>query len=122
MNTAMKTPPIVSAQEWAAAHQQLLAKEKELTRAHDALAAMRRRMPWTAVDSEYEFDGPEGKVNLLGLFGGRRQLIVYRAFYGPEIDGWPDRGCRSDGALTFAWARRSPVRPCAGRHRGLPGP
>ena len=45
----MKTPPIVSPQEWEAARQQLLFKEKALTRARDALAAERRRMPWLAV-------------------------------------------------------------------------
>jgi predicted dithiol-disulfide oxidoreductase (DUF899 family) len=90
----MKTPPVVSAQEWAAACTQLLTKEKEVMRAHDALAAQRRRMPWLAVDDEYEFDGPDGKVDFLGLFQGRRQLIVYRAFVGPDIDGWPDHGCR----------------------------
>src|SRR3982075_1172716 len=89
----MNTPPIVSAQEWAAAHQQLLVKEKELTRARDALAAERRRMPWLAVDKEYEFEGPEGKVDLLGLFQGRRQLIVYRAFFEPGVHGWPDHAC-----------------------------
>ena len=57
---AMKTPPVVSPQEWEAARQQLLVKEKALTRARDALAAERRRMPWLAVDKEYEFDGPQG--------------------------------------------------------------
>ena len=57
----MKTPPIVSAQEWEAARQQLLVKEKELTRARDALAAERRRMPWLAVEKDYEFDGPDGQ-------------------------------------------------------------
>ena len=56
----MNTPPIVSPQEWEAARQQLLVKEKELTRARDALAAERRRMPWLAVEKEYEFDGPDG--------------------------------------------------------------
>ena len=49
----MKTPPIVSAQEWEAAREQLLVKEKELTRARDALAAERRRMPWLAVEKAY---------------------------------------------------------------------
>jgi len=78
------TPPIVSAQHWADALQQLRVKEKEVMRAHDALAAERRRMPWLAVDKQYEFDGPDGKVDLLGLFQGRRQLLVYRAFVGPE--------------------------------------
>ncbi len=90
----MNTPPILSAQEWAEAHQQLLVKEKEVTRARDALAALRRRMPWLAVDKEYEFGGPEGKMSLLDLFGGRRQLIVYRAFFEPGVDGWPDHACR----------------------------
>jgi predicted dithiol-disulfide oxidoreductase (DUF899 family) len=55
------TSPIVSAQEWEAARQKLLVKEKELTRSRDALAAARRRMPWMAVEKKYEFDGPEGK-------------------------------------------------------------
>ena len=89
----MKTPPIVSAQEWEAAYQEMLVKEKELTRARDALAAMRRRMPWTPVEKRYEFEGPEGKASLLDLFQGRRQLIIYRAFVEPGIDGWPEHGC-----------------------------
>ena len=89
----MKTPPIVSAQEWEAAHQEMLVKEKELTRARDALAAMRRRMPWTPVDKRYEFEGPDGKASLLDLFGGRRQLIIYRAFVEPGVHGWPEHGC-----------------------------
>ncbi|MFI9237427.1 DUF899 domain-containing protein [Streptomyces sp. NPDC053079] len=89
----MKTPPIVSPQEWEAAHRQLLVEEKQLTRARDALAAKRRRMPWTAVEKEYEFDGPEGRASLLDLFGGRRQLIVYRAFFEPGVSGWPDHAC-----------------------------
>jgi predicted dithiol-disulfide oxidoreductase (DUF899 family) len=90
----MQTPPIVSAQEWEAARQQLLAKEKELFRERDALAAQRRRMPWLAVDKAYRFDGPEGGVSLLDLFHGRRQLIVYRAFLEPGVDGWPEHACR----------------------------
>jgi predicted dithiol-disulfide oxidoreductase (DUF899 family) len=89
----MNTPPIVSAEEWADAQQQLLVKEKELTRARDQLAALRRRMPWVEVDTQYEFEGPEGKVDLLGLFDGRRQLIVYRAFFEPGVHGWPDHAC-----------------------------
>jgi predicted dithiol-disulfide oxidoreductase (DUF899 family) len=89
----MKTPPIVSAQEWEAACQQLLVKEKELTRARDALAAERRRMPWLAVKKNYKFDGPKGKVGLLDLFEGRRQLIVYRAFLEPGVKGWPEHAC-----------------------------
>jgi predicted dithiol-disulfide oxidoreductase (DUF899 family) len=93
-NPAMKTPPVVSPQEWEAARQQLLVKEKALTHARDAMAAERRRMPWVAVEKEYEFDGPTGKASLLDLFDGRRQLIVYRAFFEPGVFGWPDHACR----------------------------
>jgi predicted dithiol-disulfide oxidoreductase (DUF899 family) len=84
---------IVSAQEWDIALAQMLVKEKELTRARDALAAERRRMPWLAVEKAYEFDGPSGKASLLDLFEGRRQLIVYRAFFEPCVRGWPDHAC-----------------------------
>src|SRR5436190_8208282 len=90
---AMNTPPIVSRQEWEAARERLLVKEKETTRARDAMAAERRRMPWMAVEKKYEFDGPKGKVSLLDLFEGRRQLVVYRAFFEPGVKGWPEHAC-----------------------------
>ena len=89
----MNMPPIVSPQEWEAARQRLLVKEKELTRARDALAAERRRMPRMAVEKNYTFKGPNGKASLLDLFEGRRQLIVYRFFFEPGVNGWPERGC-----------------------------
>ncbi|HEY6645229.1 DUF899 domain-containing protein [Povalibacter sp.] len=89
----MNSPAIVSQQEWEAAHAQLLTKEKALTHARDALAAERRRMPWLAVGRPYMFDGPNGKVSLLELFEGRRQLIVYRAFFEPGVHGWPEHAC-----------------------------
>jgi predicted dithiol-disulfide oxidoreductase (DUF899 family) len=103
----MKTPPIVSPEEWQAARRDLLVKEKELTRARDALAAERRRMPWLAVDKTYEFDGPNGTVRLPDLFEGRRQLIVYRAFYEPGITtcaagtSYPDRACAGCSFLAY---------------------
>ncbi len=90
----MDTPAIVSAQEWRAARERLLAEEKEVTRARDALAALRRRMPWFEVTERYRFEGPEGETDLRGLFEGRRQLIVYRAFFEPGVDGWPEHACR----------------------------
>jgi predicted dithiol-disulfide oxidoreductase (DUF899 family) len=90
----MKTPPVVSQQEWEDARQQLLVKEKELTRTRDAMAAARRRMPWLAVEKDYAFEGPAGKVSLLDLFEGRPQLILYRAFFEPGVFGWPDHACR----------------------------
>ena len=89
----MKTPLIVSAQEWEAARERLLVKEKELTRARDALAAERRRMPWLPIDKDYQLEGPDGTASLLDLFAGRRQLIVYRAFFEPGVHGWPDHAC-----------------------------
>src|SRR6267142_2272547 len=104
---AMNTPPIVSPQEWQAAREQLLVKEKALTRARDALAAERRRMPWTAVEKAYEFDGPAGKVSLLDLFEGRRQLIVYRAFFEPGVHGWPEHACGARDT-TLVYVSRAP--------------
>ena len=87
-------PKIVTQEEWLAAREALMSKEKEVTHQRDALAADRRRMPWMAVEKQYEFDGPKGKVSLLDLFEGRRQLIVYRAFFEPGVFGWPDHACR----------------------------
>jgi len=89
----MQTPPVVSAEEWEQARQKLLIREKEVTRARDALAAERRRMPWTAVEADYEFEGPAGRASLLDMFDGRRQLVVYRAFFEPGVNGWPDHAC-----------------------------
>ncbi len=89
----MSTPPTVSPQEWEAARGELLVREKEVTRARDALAAARRRMPRMAVECEYRFEGPDGPASLRDLFAGRRQLIVYRFFYEPGVSGWPERGC-----------------------------
>ncbi|HEV7317405.1 MAG TPA: DUF899 domain-containing protein [Ensifer sp.] len=91
---AMQRPAVVSPQAWEAARQEMLVKEKTHTRARDALAAERRRMPWMAVAKDYAFEGPDGKKSLLELFDGRHQLIVYRAFYEPGVYGWPDHACR----------------------------
>ena len=119
----MKTPAIVSPEEWNAERKKMLVREKEVTRARDALAAERRRMPWMLVEKDYVFDGPNGKTSLLDLFDGRRQLIIYRAFFEPGVYGWPDHACRgcSLGAdqvsnlshlnqrdTTLVWASRAP--------------
>lgn len=87
-------PAIVSPAEWRAAWQNMVIKEKEIMRAHDALAAQRRRMPWMRVEKDYAFEGPNGRVSLLDLFDGRLQLIVYRAFFEPSVYGWPEHACR----------------------------
>jgi predicted dithiol-disulfide oxidoreductase (DUF899 family) len=95
----MKTPTIVSPEEWKAEREKLLVEEKALTKARDAMAAKRRRMPWMAVEKDYRFDGPSGSASLLDVFEGRRQLIVYRFFYAPDITtyaeggSYPERAC-----------------------------
>jgi predicted dithiol-disulfide oxidoreductase (DUF899 family) len=88
----MILPQIVSAAEWQVAHDKLLAKEKAATRARDALAAERRRLPMVAFDQEYAFEGPGGEARLLDLFEGRRQLIVYHFMLEPGAGG-PCTGC-----------------------------
>jgi len=130
----MKTPPVVSRDAWETARKEMLVKEKAFTKARDQLAADRRRMPWMAVETDYEFIGPEGKVSLLDLFQGRRQLIVYRAFYEPGVAGWPDHACRgcSFGAdqvsnlahlnardTTLVWASRAPQADIEGLKRRM---
>jgi predicted dithiol-disulfide oxidoreductase (DUF899 family) len=89
----MNAPPTVSPEEWKAAREELLVQEKELTRARDAMAAARRRMPRMAVEKDYSFEGPAGRTNLTGLFEGRSQLILYRFFFEPGVSDWPEGGC-----------------------------
>src|SRR5215471_13832905 len=85
----MALPDVVSRQEWLAAREALLAKEKELTKARDVLNTQRRELPMVEIDKPYVFDGPDGEVGLLDLFEGRRQLIVYHFMFNPE---W-ENGC-----------------------------
>ncbi len=88
-------PPVVSREEWQAARDALLAREKAHTRAKDAISAERRRLPMVKIDADYRFEGPEGEVSLLDLFEGRRQLIVQHFMFHPD---W-ENGCP---ACTFA--------------------
>ena len=99
----MDMPPIVSPQEWKAAREELLAKEKELTRARDALAAERRRMPRMAVDKDYRFEGPDGPASISDLFDGRTQLVVYRFFYEPGVKGFPSTAARAARSSQTRW-------------------
>ena len=85
----LATPKIVSRSEWLTARQQLLAREKALTRQYDALAEARRALPWVKVEKEYVFDGPQGNVALTDLFENRSQLIVRHFMFAP---GWLE-GC-----------------------------
>jgi predicted dithiol-disulfide oxidoreductase (DUF899 family) len=79
---------VVSAQEWQDAREPLLTREKELTRALDALAAERRRLPMVRFGQDHVFRGPDGELTLADLFDGRRQLIVYQF-----MDLGPDDYC-----------------------------
>jgi predicted dithiol-disulfide oxidoreductase (DUF899 family) len=89
----MELPQIVSEGEWQAARENLLVKEKEATRALDALAAERRRLPMVRIEKQYVFEGPNGQASLLDLFDIRRQLIVYHFMFAPGSD--PCTGCSS---------------------------
>src|SRR6202451_4039617 len=101
--STIENPKGVSREEWLAARKILLAKEKQLTRERDAIAAERRELPWVKVEKKYVFDSSSGKKTLADLFDGRSQLIVYHFMFGPE---WKE-GCPScsfnmdhtDGAL-----------------------
>ena len=90
----MSLPQVVSRDEWLAARKELLAEEKAMTRARDALSTKRRELPMVRIDKEYVFEGPDGTVGLLDLFDGRRQLIVSHFMFDP---GW-DEGCSSCSA------------------------
>ena len=91
----MDTPRVVSPDEWLASRKELLAREKEASRAKDVLDAARRALPMVEVGKNYVFAGPGGQASLAGLFGGRRQLIVYHFMWRNEDSGFPgeDQGC-----------------------------
>ena len=74
---------IVSRTDWLVARQDLLKREKELTRLRDQLSAERRALPWVKIDKEYVFDAPDGKVTLADLFEGRSQLFIKHFMMGP---------------------------------------
>lgn len=92
-------PKIASQAEWEIALDALRHKEKAATRAHDALAAERRRLPMVRIEKNYIFEASAGKISLLELFEGRRQLILYHFMFAPGVEGWPTAGC--DGCSMF---------------------
>jgi predicted dithiol-disulfide oxidoreductase (DUF899 family) len=75
---------VVGHDEWVAARKELLAKEKEFTRARDELTEQRQGLPWETVEKEYVFEGPNGKETLADLFEGRSQLLVYHFMFDPD--------------------------------------
>jgi predicted dithiol-disulfide oxidoreductase (DUF899 family) len=80
----MKLPPVVSHRQWESAIEKLRVKEKEATRAREALAAERRRLPMVRIEKDYVLEGPAGKARLADLFEGRRQLLLYHFMFGPN--------------------------------------
>ena len=106
----MAFPDVVTREEWLEARKRLLVQEKQATRQRDALNAERRRLPMVAIEKEYVFDGPDGKVALADLFGDSRQLIVQHVMFGPDWDA-ACPGCTaainemSDGLLTHLRSR-----------------
>ncbi|MFZ0201511.1 MAG: thioredoxin family protein [Candidatus Sulfotelmatobacter sp.] len=90
-STGVREHEVVSPREWIASRKELLRKEKEFTKLRDELSQARRELPSEKIEKQYVFDGPQGKVTLADLFGGRSQLIVYHFMFGP---GW-EQGCPS---------------------------
>ena len=93
MASTPSLPRVVSHEEWRKAHDEFLAKEKAQTRARDALAAERRRLPMERIEKKYTFEGPNGPVTLLDLFGDRPQLLLYHFMFAEGVHGWPNAGC-----------------------------
>ncbi|MET7983384.1 MULTISPECIES: DUF899 domain-containing protein [unclassified Streptomyces] len=91
----MTLPQIVSREEWQAAREELLVREKAATRARDALNAARRGLPMVEIDKEYVFESGGGKATLADLFRGRDQLVIQHFMFAPE---W-DAGCRRCSAF-----------------------
>ena len=127
----MKTPPVVSRDQWIVARRALLEKEKEHSHATDDLARQRRELPWVKITKTYEFDGPDGKVSLSELFDGRSQLMIYHFMFGPDWkEGCP--GCsflcdHVDGArqhfehndLSFTAVSRGPLAKLEAYHKRM---
>ena len=89
-------PEVVAREQWIKERKELLIKEKELTVQRDKLNTERRRLPMVKIDKEYEFEGTKGKLSLMDLFEGRRQLIIYHFMFDPD---W-DEGCPSCSLVT----------------------
>lgn len=91
----MSPPQVVPRDAWLAARERLLEREKELTRARDALNGERRRLGMVAVEKDYVLTGPEGPARLVDLFGDHTQLVVHHFMFDPSWD---------DGCPSCSWA------------------
>ena len=86
---------IATREEWDAAREQLLVREKEHTRLGDELAQQRRELPWVPVEKDYRFDTDDGEKTLVELFEGRSQLLVYHFMFGPSYEA----GCPVNSSI-----------------------
>jgi predicted dithiol-disulfide oxidoreductase (DUF899 family) len=82
----MSEPRIGTQEEWQAARDDLLKREKELTRLNDELARKRRELPWVPIEKEYRFETQAGTRSLAELFDGRSQLLIYHFMFGPPYE------------------------------------
>jgi predicted dithiol-disulfide oxidoreductase (DUF899 family) len=117
----MTDHPTGTRDEWLAAREQLLAREKEHTRLGDELAQQRRELPWVRVEKEYRFNTDDGEKTLVELFDGRSQLLVYHFMFGPSYEaGCPTCSSMADGIngvlphlhardVTFAFVSQAPL-------------
>jgi predicted dithiol-disulfide oxidoreductase (DUF899 family) len=89
---------VIGREEWQAARDELLQREKEHTRLGDELTRQRRELPWVVIEKEYRFDTDEGTRTLAGLFDGRSQLLIYHFMFGPSYQaGCPVNSSMADG-------------------------
>jgi predicted dithiol-disulfide oxidoreductase (DUF899 family) len=86
---------IATREDWLAAREQLLIREKEHTRLGDELARQRRDLPWVPVEKDYRFDTDDGEKALVDLFDGRSQLLVYHFMFGPSYEA----GCPVNSSI-----------------------
>jgi predicted dithiol-disulfide oxidoreductase (DUF899 family) len=117
----MSDHTVIGRDEWRAARDELIAREKQHTRAADELARQRRELPWVAMEKEYRFDAEGGTRTLAELFDGRSQLLVYHFMFGPDYEaGCPTCSSMADGMngllphlhardLTLAFVSRAPI-------------
>jgi predicted dithiol-disulfide oxidoreductase (DUF899 family) len=113
MTTQVTTHAIGTREEWIAARDELLIREKEHTRLGDELARQRRELPWVRVEKDYRFETEDGEKALADLFDWRSQLLVYHFMFGPSYQaGCPVNSSIADsvnGVLPHLHARDASV-------------
>jgi predicted dithiol-disulfide oxidoreductase (DUF899 family) len=92
---AMADHRVGTREEWLAARDELLKREKEHTRLGDEIARARRDLPWVRVEKDYRFETDDGERSLAELFDGRSQLLVYHFMFGPSYEA----GCPINSSI-----------------------